>query len=93
MASTWSMRLGRIALHDAEDLVQETYVVMVRQWRRIDWTNPEPYVRRIMYTTVRRWLAPSAPGGAAHGDSLGGWRLVCRLLGTSTGPGVATCWA
>lgn len=37
-------------LHDAEDLVQETYVVMVRQWRRIDSSNPEPYVRRIMYT-------------------------------------------
>ena len=36
--------------HDAEDLVQETYVVMVRQWRRIDSSNPEPYVRRIMYT-------------------------------------------
>lgn len=37
-------------LNDAEDLVQETYVVMVRQWRRIDSSNPEPYVRRIMYT-------------------------------------------
>ena len=37
-------------LSDAEDLVQETYVVMVRQWRRIDPSNPEPYVRRIMYT-------------------------------------------
>ena len=35
---------------DAEDLVQETYVVMVRQWRRIDSSNPEPYVRRIMYS-------------------------------------------
>ena len=34
----------------AEDLVQETYVVMVRQWRRIDSSNPEPYVRRIMYS-------------------------------------------
>lgn len=37
-------------LNDAEDLVQETYVVMVRQWRRIDSSHPEPYVRRIMYT-------------------------------------------
>jgi RNA polymerase sigma-70 factor (sigma-E family) len=36
--------------HTAEDLVQETYVVMVRQWRRIDSSNPEPYVRRIMYS-------------------------------------------
>jgi RNA polymerase sigma-70 factor (sigma-E family) len=34
----------------AEDLVQETYVVMVRQWRRIDRHNPDPYVRRIMYS-------------------------------------------
>lgn len=34
----------------AEDLVQDTYVVMVRQWKRIDMTNPEPYVRRIMYS-------------------------------------------
>jgi len=34
----------------AEDLVQETYLVMVRQWRRIDSSNPEPYVRRIMYS-------------------------------------------
>lgn len=36
--------------HAAEDLVQETYVVMVRQWRRIDSVNPDPYVRRIMYS-------------------------------------------
>lgn len=36
--------------HAAEDLVQETYVVMVRQWRRIDSDNPDPYVRRIMYS-------------------------------------------
>lgn len=34
----------------AEDLVQETYVVMVRRWRHIDSSNPEPYVRRIMYS-------------------------------------------
>jgi RNA polymerase sigma-70 factor (sigma-E family) len=34
----------------AEDLVQETYVVMVRRWKRIDKVDPEPYVRRILYT-------------------------------------------
>lgn len=34
----------------AEDLVQETYVEMVRRWGRIDAANPEPYVRRIMYS-------------------------------------------
>jgi RNA polymerase sigma-70 factor (sigma-E family) len=36
--------------HAAEDLVQETYVEMVRQWSRIERANPEPYVRRIMYS-------------------------------------------
>jgi RNA polymerase sigma-70 factor (sigma-E family) len=36
--------------HSAEDLVQETYVEMVRQWSRIERSNPEPYVRRIMYS-------------------------------------------
>ena len=36
--------------HAAEDLVQETYVDTVRRWRRIDHVNPEPYVRRIMYS-------------------------------------------
>ena len=34
----------------AEDLVQETYVEMVRKWSRIESSNPEPYVRRIMYS-------------------------------------------
>ena len=34
----------------AEDLVQETYLVMVRQWRRINAKDRDPYVRRIMYS-------------------------------------------
>ena len=34
----------------AEDLLQDTYVDVVRRWRRIDRSNPEPYVRRIMYS-------------------------------------------
>ena len=34
----------------AEDLVQDTYVDVVRRWRRIDHSNPELYVRRIMYS-------------------------------------------
>ena len=34
----------------AEDLVQETYVVMVRRWKRIDKVDPEAYVRRILYS-------------------------------------------
>lgn len=33
-----------------EDLLQDTYVDVVRRWRRIDHSNPEPYVRRIMYS-------------------------------------------
>lgn len=37
--------------HDAaEDLVQETYVVMVRRWKKVDRLDPEPYVRRILYS-------------------------------------------
>jgi RNA polymerase sigma-70 factor (sigma-E family) len=34
----------------AEDLLQDTYVDVVRKWWRIDHSNPEPYVRRIMYS-------------------------------------------
>lgn len=34
----------------ADDLLQDTYVDVVRKWWRIDKTNPEPYVRRIMYS-------------------------------------------
>jgi RNA polymerase sigma-70 factor (sigma-E family) len=59
----------------AEDLVQETYLVMVRRWRRIDRVDPEPYVRRIMYSRFidgwrrRRllelptWRLPETPSG------------------------------
>ncbi|RYU10275.1 SigE family RNA polymerase sigma factor [Nocardioides iriomotensis] len=34
----------------AEDLVQETYVVLVRRWRKSGTVDPEAYVRRILYT-------------------------------------------
>ena len=34
----------------AEDLVQETYVVMVRRWHRSGTVDPEAYVRRILYS-------------------------------------------
>jgi RNA polymerase sigma-70 factor (sigma-E family) len=37
-------------ISDAEDLLQDTYVQMVRRWRNIDHSNPEPYVRRILYS-------------------------------------------
>lgn len=36
--------------HAAEDLVQETYAETVRRWRSIDGADPEPYVRRILYS-------------------------------------------
>ena len=34
----------------AEDLVQDTYVVMVRRWHKAGSVDPEAYVRRIMYS-------------------------------------------
>lgn len=34
----------------AEDLVQETYVVVVRRWQRSGTLDPEGYVRRILYS-------------------------------------------
>lgn len=34
----------------AEDLVQETYVVMVRRWQRFGTVDPEAYVRTILYS-------------------------------------------
>ena len=34
----------------AQDLVQETYVVLVRRWQRSGTVDPEAYVRRILYT-------------------------------------------
>lgn len=34
----------------AEDLVQETYVVLVRRWQRSGTVDPEAYVRRILYS-------------------------------------------
>jgi RNA polymerase sigma-70 factor (sigma-E family) len=63
----------------AEDLVQETYVVLVRRWQRSGAVDPEAYVRRILYSRFvdgwrRRRLAelpwaspPDAPGGDEAG--------------------------
>lgn len=34
----------------AEDLVQDTYVVLVRRWQRSGAVDPEAYVRRILYS-------------------------------------------
>ena len=59
----------------AEDLVQDTYVVMVRQWRRIDSSNPDPYVRRIMYSRyVDRWRRRSRIVEVAEAEA-SDWRV------------------
>ena len=34
----------------AEDLVQDTYVVLVRRWQKAGRVDPDPYVRRILYS-------------------------------------------
>jgi RNA polymerase sigma-70 factor (sigma-E family) len=34
----------------AEDLVQDTYVVLVKRWQKHGTVDPEAYVRRIMYS-------------------------------------------
>src|SRR6187401_383238 len=34
----------------AEDLVQDTYVVLVRRWKKSGTVDPEAYVRRILYS-------------------------------------------
>ncbi|MFC5177760.1 SigE family RNA polymerase sigma factor [Nocardioides taihuensis] len=34
----------------AEDLVQDTYVVLVRRWQKFGTVDPEAYVRRILYS-------------------------------------------
>ena len=34
----------------AEDLVQDTYVVLVRRWQKTGAVDPEVYVRRILYS-------------------------------------------
>jgi RNA polymerase sigma-70 factor (sigma-E family) len=40
----------------AEDLVQDTYVVLVRRWQRSGTVDPEAYVRRILYSRfVDNW--------------------------------------
>jgi len=51
----------------AEDLLQDTYVVLVRRWKKHGTVDPEAYVRRILYSRFvdgwrRRRLAelPSA---------------------------------
>src|SRR5689334_8286242 len=63
----------------AEDLVQDTYVVLVRRWQKTGSVDPEAYVRRVPYSRFvdgwrrRRLLElpwaspPDAPGGDEAG--------------------------
>jgi RNA polymerase sigma-70 factor (sigma-E family) len=62
----------------AEDLVQETYVVLVRRWQRSGAVDPEAYVRRILYSRFvdgwrRRRLSElpwaSPPDGPTHDEA------------------------
>ena len=60
----------------AEDLVQDTYVVMVQRWQKARRVDPEAYVRRILYSRfVDGWrrrrlleLPWSTPPDVAAGD-------------------------
>lgn len=72
----------------AEDLVQDTYVVLVRRWQKSGTVDPEAYVRRILYSRLvdtwrRRRLVElpwASPPDAAGGDEVGaaGDRLTLR---------------
>jgi len=63
----------------AEDLVQDTYVVLVKRWQKSGTLDPEAYVRRILYSRFvdgwrRRRLAEfpwASPPDAAVGDQAG----------------------
>ena len=63
----------------AEDLVQETYVVLVRRWQKSGTVDPEAYVRRILYSRFvdgwrrrRLWELPwASPPDTAGGDEAG----------------------
>ena len=40
----------------AEDLVQDTYVILVRRWQKAGTVDPEAYVRKILYSRfVDNW--------------------------------------
>jgi RNA polymerase sigma-70 factor (sigma-E family) len=63
----------------AEDLVQDTYVVLVRRWQKSGMVDPEAYVRRILYSRfVDGWrrrrlveLPSAAPPDSTGGDEAG----------------------
>ena len=63
----------------AEDLVQDTYVVLVKRWQKVGTVDPEAYVRQVLYSRFvdgwrrRRlldlpWVSPpDAPAGDEAG--------------------------
>ena len=59
----------------AEDLVQDTYVVMVRRWQKGGELDPEAYVRRILYSRFidawRRRRLTELPWASPPDDSRG----------------------
>lgn len=63
----------------AEDLVQDTYVILVRRWQKSGSLDPEAYIRRILYSRFvdgwrRRqlWELPwASPPDSAGGDEAG----------------------
>jgi len=63
----------------AEDLVQDTYVVLVRRWQKTGTVDPEAYVRRILYSRFvdgwrrrRLWELPwASPPDTPGGDEAG----------------------
>ena len=63
----------------AEDLVQDTYVVLVQRWQRSGTVDPEAYVRKILYSRfVDGWrrrrlreLPWASPPDAPSGDEVG----------------------
>ena len=86
----------------AEDLVQDTYVVLVRRWQKSGTVDPEAYVRRILYSRfVDGWrrrrlveLPWASPPDAAGGDEAGAAtdRLTLEAALTRLTPGSAPCW-
>ena len=63
----------------AEDLVQDTYVTLVRRWQKSGTLDPEAYVRKILYSRFvdgwrrrRLWELPwASPPDTAGGDEEG----------------------
>ena len=73
----------------AEDLVQDTYVVLVRRWQKSGAVDPEAYVRRILYSRfVDGWrrrrlveLPWASTLDAAGGDEAGAAAARLTLRG------------